>query len=102
MLDRRAYEDALLTHAPSGWDENDIGIAADDLEGDWDHLGSALIAHSLWRMGVTPEHDGECRAGEDFSIYVNECAPCQTRLLALAAKVLADMTHEPFDPESVS
>lgn len=91
MADRATYESALLTHAPDGWDENDIGIAADDLGDDWDRLDRDLIAHSLWRMGVTPEHPGKCWAGEDYSMYVNECILCKERLLMIADAVLADM-----------
>ncbi|WP_336633633.1 MULTISPECIES: hypothetical protein [unclassified Microbacterium] len=93
MPDRRAYESALLTHAPSGWDENDIGIAADDLEGDWDDLDRDLIAHSLWQMGAGLDHSG-CRYGgtePDDADYENNCSTCREHLLGVADAVLSEM-----------
>lgn len=75
----------LFEEAQLGWDENDIGIAADAVVEADDHDDLAQI---LWSMGMSAEHTGCPYAdGEGDADYSNDCPTCQVHLDRVAARI---------------
>lgn len=75
----------LFEEAQRGWDENDIGIAADAvIEAD----ENDDVAHVLWSMGMSAEHE-DCpyADGEGDADYSNECPTCEAHLERVAERI---------------
>jgi hypothetical protein len=77
----------LFDEAQTGWDEHDIGITADAVVKADDHDD---IAHVLWSMGMSAEHD-DCpyADGEGDADYSNDSETCRAHLERVAARIRA-------------
>lgn len=75
----------LFEEAQTGWDEHDIGIAADAVVEADDHDD---IAHVLWSMGMSAEHD-DCpyADGEGDADYSNDCPTCEAHLERVGGRI---------------
>lgn len=85
MSIREEIVSVLFAEAQRGWDENDIGIAADAVVEADDHDD---IAHVLWSMGMGTDHD-DCpyADGEGDADYSNDCPTCEAHLERVGGRI---------------